>query len=501
MLALGLSMFMASLDQTVVSVAIPTIAAEFHSLQDVSWIGAAYFLTWTAFQGVYGKCSSIFGYKIMILFALFFFLVGSLICALANSMVMLIVGRAIAGIGGAGIQSLTQIIITVVCPVRRRGMYQGLAGLFYMIGTAIGPLIGGAFTDHLGWRWAFYINLPLGAVSALAVVLVLRNQPAPGTTWKERFSRVDYLGLVLLLAWVIILLLPLSWGGSTYPWNSPIIIVLFCLFAVLLALFLWVQWRIAKEPLMPLSVFIVHRNPVLIFMANLCMGMCLTGFIYYVPIIYQEGMGDSATTSGVKFIPYMVSTIVMAIITGILISVTLRYRPFAAMGPFIASIGTGLVTTWTLSTSTGMQVGCLILSGAGTGAFVVSALFSAQAPTKKEDLPVTTSLVSFFRSLGGVIGVALFGTIFNNTLPKLITQAIPNIDPASMTAILEGDKTVMSTYDQATQLLIRQASMEALKPVFYTTTALFCLAGLLVLATAHVPLSKEDFKKLKETKD
>jgi hypothetical protein len=252
---------------------------------------------------------------------------------------------------------------------------------------------------------------------------------------------------------------------------------------------------------MPLSVFTVHRNPGLIFLANILMGMCLTGFIYYVPIIYQQGMGDSATTSGVKFIPYMVSTILMAMISGILISVTLRYRPFAAMGPFIASIGTGLVTTWTVSTTTGMQVGCLILAGAGTGAFVVSALFSAQAPTKKEDLPVTTSLVSFFRSLGGVIGVTIFGTIFNNTLPKLIAQAVPNINAASMTAIIEGDHTVISTFDQATQLLIRGASIEALKPVFYTTTALFCIAGLLVVATAHVPLSKEDFKNLKETKE
>lgn len=296
-------------------------------------------------------------------------------------------------------------------------------------------------------------------------------------------------------------MLPLSWGGSKYSWNSPVIIVLFCLFAVLLVIFLYVQWKVSKEPLIPMSVFIVHRNPGLIFMANSIMGMCLTGFIYYVPIIFQQGMGDSATTAGVKFLPYMVSTIFCAIICGVLISLTMRYRPWAAMGPFISAIGTGLVTTWSVSSSTGLEVGCLILSGAGTGAFVVSGLFSAQAPTKKEDLPVTTSLVSFFRSLGGVIGVTIFGTIFNNTLPKLISQAIPTIDASTMTSIIEGDRTVISTFDQATQLLIREASIKALQPVFYVITAFFCVAGLLVVATAHVPLTKEELNKLKQAKD
>jgi MFS family permease len=176
---------MASLDQTIVTIALSRIASDFNALEDTSWVGSAFLITSTAFQGLYGKFSTIFGCKIGILFAMFFFLVGSLICALANGIVMLIIGRAIAGIGGAGIQSMCQIIIAVVFPIQDRSLYQGILGAAYMVGTTVGPLIGGAFTDRLNWRWAFYINLPIGVVAVIAFSAVLRHQPTPGTTWKE----------------------------------------------------------------------------------------------------------------------------------------------------------------------------------------------------------------------------------------------------------------------------------------------------------------------------
>jgi hypothetical protein len=333
-------------------------------------------------------------------------------------------------------------------------------------------------------------------------VLVLRSQPVPASTWKERFSRLDYLGVLLLLSWVIVLLLPLSWGGSKYSWNSPIIIALFCVFGVLLALFIFIQWKVSKEPLIPSSVFTVHRNPSLVFLANIFLGMSMMGVIYYVPTLYQQGMGDSATTAGVKFIPFMIATVLSAIVSGILISVTLKYRPFACLGASLAAVGTGLITTWTISSNTGLQVGSLILAGFGSGAFLLSALFSAQAPTRKEDLPVTTSLVSFCRSLGGVIGVAIYGAIFNNTLPKQVAQYLPNIDAATMTAIVEGDQTVIGSFSEATQTILHKISITTLQPVFYAATAFYCVAALLMFATAHVPLTKEELKNLsKEAKE
>ncbi|CAM0138261.1 unnamed protein product [Umbelopsis sp. WA50703] len=500
-LSLCLCLFMAALDQTIVTVALPRIASDFNALSDISWVGSAFLLTSTAFQGLYGKCSSIFGYKYMIIFALFFFLVGSLLCALANSIVMLIIGRAIAGIGGAGIQSMCQIIITVVCPIQDRGLYQGLVGAAYMVGTAVGPLIGGAFTDHLTWRWAFYINLPIGVVAAIAVAVVLRNQPAPGTTWKERFGRIDYLGTFLLLGWVVAFLLPLSWGGSKYPWNSAVIIALFCVFGVLLIIFIIVQWKYSKEPLMPASVFTVHRNPPLIFAANVLVGMSLMGIMYYVPILFQEGMGNSATTAGEKFIPFMISIVLSSIISGVIITVFLVYRPITVLGGALGATGAGLMSLWTRDSNLGTQIGFLIVAGFGFGWYVQGGLFSAQAPTRREDLPVTTGLVSFCRSLGGAIGVTIFGTVFNNELLATIPKHLPNASPTIIAAALAQNDAILSTLPDATRNAIADANVEALRYVFYAITGLMGAATLIALATGHIKLTKEDIKQFKESEE
>ncbi|KAJ2959840.1 hypothetical protein NQZ79_g4765 [Umbelopsis isabellina] len=500
-LSLCLCLFMAALDQTIVTVALPRIASDFNALSDISWVGSAFLLTSTAFQGLYGKCSSIFGYKYMILFALFFFLLGSLLCALANGIIMLIIGRAIAGIGGAGIQSMCQIIVTVVCPIQDRGLYQGLIGAAYMVGTAVGPLIGGAFTDHLTWRWAFYINLPIGVVAGVAVSFVLRNQAAPGTTWKERFARIDYLGTVLLLGWVIAFLLPLSWGGSKYPWNSPVIIALFCVFGVLFIVFVIVQWKFSKEPLMPAIVFTVHRNPPLIFAANIFAGMSMMGIMYYVPILFQQGMGNSATTAGEKFIPFMIAIVLSSIVSGVIITVFLVYRPIIVVGGALAATGAGLMSLWTRDSNLGTQIGFLIIGGFGFGFFVQGGLFSAQAPTHKEDLPVTTGLVSFCRSLGGAIGVTIFGTVFNNELLTVLPKYLPNASPTIVAAALAQNEAILSTLPTDTRNAIADANVDALRYVFYAITGLMGAATLFGLATGHVKLTKEDIKQLKDVKE
>lgn len=500
-LSLCLCLFMAALDQTIVTVALPRIASDFNALSDISWVGSAFLLTSTAFQGLYGKCSSIFGYKHMILFALFFFLFGSLLCALSNGIIMLIVGRAIAGIGGAGIQSMCQIIVTVVCPIQDRGLYQGLIGAAYMVGTAVGPLIGGAFTDHLTWRWAFYINLPIGVVAAVAVSFVLRNQAASGTTWKERFGRIDYLGTVLLLGWVIAFLLPLSWGGSKYAWNSPIIIALFCVFGVLFIVFVIVQWKFSKEPLMPASVFTVHRNPPLIFAANVFAGMSTMGIMYYVPILFQQGMGNSATTAGEKFIPFMVAIVLSSIISGVIITVFLIYRPITVVGGALAATGAGLMSLWTRDSSLGMQIGFLIIGGFGFGFFVQGGLFTAQAPTRREDLPVATGLVSFCRSLGGAIGVTIFGTLFNNELLAILPKYLPTASSTVVAAALAQNEAILSTLPSDTRNAIADANVDALRYVFYAITGLMGAATLLALCTGHVKLTKEDMKQLKDVKE
>ncbi|CAO3668103.1 unnamed protein product [Umbelopsis ramanniana] len=500
-LSLCLCLFMASLDQTIVTVALPRIASDFDALADISWIGSAFLITSTAFQGLYGKCSTIFGYKIMILFALFFFLAGSLICALSTGIVMLIIGRAIAGIGGAGLQSMSQIIVAVVCPIQDRSLYQGILGAAYMVGTTIGPLIGGAFTDHLNWRWAFYINLPIGVVAAIAVAAVLRHQPTPGTTWKERFARIDYLGTLLLLGWVVAFLLPLSWGGSKYPWNSAVIIALFCVFGVLLISFVVVQWKYSKEPLMPAGVFTVHRNPPLVFTVSVLTGMCILGIMYYVPVLFQEGMGNSATIAGVKFIPFMVTIMISSVSAGVVINVFLVYRPVICLGGALGTTGAGLMILWTRDSNVGMQIGFLIVCGFGLGWYLQGIIISAQAASRKEDLPVTTGLISFCRSLGGAIGVTVFGTVFNNALLNTLPKNVPNISPTIVAAALVQNQAILSTLPDATRDAIANANVDALRYVFYAITGLMGASTLLGFATGHVELTKEELKLIQETEE
>ncbi|KAI9289662.1 major facilitator superfamily domain-containing protein [Umbelopsis sp. AD052] len=500
-LSLCLCLFMAALDQTIVTVALPRIASDFNALADISWVGSAFLITSTAFQGLYGKCSTIFGYKIMILFAMFFFLGGSLICALSTGIVMLIIGRAIAGIGGAGIQTMCQIIIAVVCPIQDRSLYQGILGAAYMVGTTIGPLIGGAFTDHLNWRWAFYINLPIGAVAAIAVTTVLRHQPAPNTTWKERFSRIDYLGTLLLVGWVVAFLLPLSWGGSTYPWNSAVIISLFCVFGVLFIVFVLVQWKYSKEPLMPARVFTVHRNPPLVFASSILSGMCLLGIMYYVPILFQEGMGNSATIAGVKCIPFMVTSILASVSAGVIINVFLVYRPVICLGGALVTTGAGLMTLWTRNSNVGTQVGFMIVCGFGMGWYLQGIIISAQAASRKEDLPVTTGLISFCRSLGGSIGVTVFGSVFNNALLHTLPKDVPNISESVVAAALSQNQAILSTLPEATRNAIANASVDALRYVFYAIIGLMGAATLLGFATGHVQLSKEELEFLQEIEE
>lgn len=252
---------------------------------------------------------------------------------------------------------------------------------------------------------------------------------------------------------------------------------------------------------MPASVFTVHRNMVLVYLGNIFTGMGMTGVIYYVPILFQVAMEESATTAGEKFIPFMVGTIMAAIITGIGVTVTLKYRPFACAGGILATIGTGLMSTWTLSSTLGLQVGCMILAGFGCGAFIVGALFSAQAPTAKEDLPITTAIVSFSRSLGAVIGVTLFGAIFNNDLPHQLSSYLPNLDAATAAGILAENQSVLKQLNSAQIELLHEAYAAALRPVFYTATAMFGVATLLTFATAHVSLSKEEIKSLSASKE
>ncbi|CAI2165954.1 13712_t:CDS:10 [Funneliformis geosporum] len=427
MIGLSLGVFLAALDTTIVSTALPKIASEFNSLDQISWVATSYLLTTTALQPTYGKFSDIFGRKITFLFAITIFEIGSLLCGLAPNMVSLIIFRAIAGLGGGGIISLVIVIITDIVSFQDRGKYQGMIGAVFGIASVVGPLLGGAFTDHLTWRWAFYINIPLGAITIVAIIFLLRI-PRPKGSLIQKIKRIDYLGTIVMTFTIIAFLLPLSWGGNEYAWNSPVIIVLLIVGCGGIFLFALVEVKFANEPVSPPHLF-KSVNIVGTFGTNFFQGMAFFGLIYYIPVYFQVIKGDSATASGLELIPYILGVVLASIIAGQFMSRTdiASYRTISILGGVMIAVGSGLLTLWNENTGRGVQIAYMIIAGIGVGVILQSTMLCGQQIVDNKDVAVITSLLSFFRTIGAVFGIAMIGTTFKNVLAH-------NLDKLSLPA-------------------------------------------------------------------
>ncbi|KAK9759582.1 hypothetical protein K7432_017273, partial [Basidiobolus ranarum] len=411
---LSMAILLAGLDQTIVATALPKIASDFGAVNEIAWVATAYMLTATAVQPLYGKFSDIFGRKIVFLFAIVIFEVGSALCGASKNMTMLIISRAISGIGGGGIEGMVFIIITEIVPLRDRGKYQGLIGATYGLASVLGPLLGGIFTDDTTWRWSFYINLPFGALTVIIVTLFLQL-PTPKGSLKEKIKRIDFLGTVLLLGFIISLLLPTEWGGGEYSWSSPRIISLYCVSGALLIAFIVVEHRFATEPIVPFRLFAM-RNPLFSFITMFFFGMTFFGLLYYIPMYFQIVRGDSAITSGLEMLPLMLSASALSIVSGLFISKTGVVVVWCWVGSAIMTVGVGLLTIWNATTGHGEQIGFLLIVGAGAGCCFQTLIITGQSAVAHEDVGAVTALSSFFRSIGGVLGIAIFGSVFNNQL-------------------------------------------------------------------------------------
>ncbi|GAA0709890.1 MFS transporter [Dactylosporangium roseum] len=466
-------MLLAALDQTIVGTALPTIVGELGGLEHYSWVVTAYLLASTASTPLYGKISDLYGRRPVLLFAISTFLVGSLLAGLSQDMTQLIVTRAVQGVGAGGLMTLAFTVVSDVLPPRDRPRYQGLFGAVFGISSVAGPLVGGYFAEN-DWRWIFYINVPLAVFALYVCSRVLRLVPH-----QRRDHRIDYLGAALMVAAVSAVLLALSWGGNEYAWGSPTIVGLLVVGAVLTVLFLVVESR-AEEPILPPRLF-KRATFTLANTATFVLGFAMFGSIIYVPLYLQIVRGATPTSSGLLMLPMMGGVIVTSIVAGRLISRLGRYKWFTVAGTLIMGAGLLLFTTLQVDTPLWQAFIYMTTIGVGLGLAIQPLVLAVQNALDLRDMGAGTSAVTFFRSLGGSVGVAALGAVMTNRLTEQMRGN--GMAGVSINAPAEIRKLPAQMLAAVEHIFVN-----ALHPVFLSAAIVALVGTLLTVALPNKPL-------------
>jgi len=460
---LMVALLLAALDQTIVATALPRVVSELGGITQYSWVFTAYVLGSTVTVPLYGKLGDAHGRKPMFMIAISIFLVGSVLCGLAQNMVQLVVFRAIQGVGAGGLFPLTLAMVAMIVPPRDRGRYQGLIGSVFAGASIIGPLVGGFIVDNASWRWIFFVNVPVG-IAAMAVIAVTM----PKRPYRQEHS-IDWLGAGVLALGTTALLLGLVWGGSDYPWGSPQVLGALVAAVVLLALFGLVESRV-REPILPFDLL---RNQT-VASSVACMflvGAAMFGTISFVPLFVQGVIGTSATSSGVVLTPLLLGAVTTSFLSGQIVSRTGRYRPNTLLGPVVLGLGEVLLWRMGVDATNAEAARNMVIAGIGLGMMMQIFVLSIQNSVQRSQMGSATALSQFSRSIGATLGVALMGVIVNQRLPesaRLEGTAIHRLPPAG-----------------------REALANALQPAFLLAAVLCVLVFVIsLLWVREVPLNK-----------
>jgi hypothetical protein len=494
-LSLQLTNFCIAVDNTIIATAIPRITDDFGSLGDVGWYGSAYLLFVSGFQLFFGRLYSFLNMKWLFIACVVVFEIGSLVSAVSPTSAGLIAGRAISGFGASGIFTGALTTISTVVPLARRGMFIGLITAVYGVASIVGPLLGGALTDHASWRWCFYINLPLGGLTVLILIFCLQFPPSPPKepkTWKEYLLRFDPIGTILFAPSIICLLLALQWGGTTYAWSDGRIIALFVVFGVLLAGFAVVQ-PFMKDNATLNTKAMTSRHTMCAALYAFCVSASFFVMAYFIPLWFQAIRGDSAVRSGINLLPFMISIILSIMSGGFLVSKIGWYNPFMFAPITLGAAGAGLIYTWDIDTPTSRLIGYQILFGVGVGLGIQQAIVAVQAGSKNVDIPSGIALLCFAENFGGAVFVSVAQNLWANKLAEKL-QNIANIDPDRVVKIGATEITSL-TQDPDTLRAIRVAYNDALSQPFLVALILLCIATIGTLGVDWKNLKAKDETK------
>ena len=491
---LMLGMFVASLSQTIVGPAMPRIVAELGGVEHYSWIATATMLVSAVSVPVIGKLSDLYGRRWFYLGGLGVFMVGSILAGLSQGFWFLVFARAVQGLGMGALMPLSQTIIGDIIPPRQRGKYQGIMGAVFGVTSIAGPLIGGFVTDHLGWRWLFYLTLPIGVAAFVFILRFLHLEKS------EQRGTVDYAGILTLTPGLVLALLATTWGGGDYAWTSPVILGMYAVAAVLLAAFVVIETKV-EEPLLPMHLLL---RPVvaLSVAASFAIAVAMFGAIIYIPVYAQGVMGVSATESGMILIPQSVAMILTSIVVGLLISRTGRYKGFLIAGGIVLVLGYGMLAGLEYGDTQWHLTATMIVIGLGLGMSMQVYTLVVQNAVARRELGTATAAIQFFRNIGSTLGTAVLGTVMTASMSTSLSDriaALPAEDLAELTTAgstldasgLENAVLDPSALADLPDLLVtplRQGMSDAMHLVFLAALPFAALALLLSLFIKQVPL-------------